>query len=172
MADQRKDEIGRLAMLEKLLTVEEAAQILGVSADEVEMLSQKGLIPAYRIGGMYLRFKKEQIQKLRGSFPLACQISLNAKGGLSGTEDQDKTCFSMPRESNPKPTSESQSRTSRSGPAHIGGPVPGSGKGLGEEPQVKYTPFERVKDFLFYNDFYIISIFVIIAILFFIFKAR
>ncbi len=46
---------------EKLLTIREVSHILGVSEKEVIELSEKGVIPAYRIGGVYLRFKHHQI---------------------------------------------------------------------------------------------------------------
>lgn len=52
-------------MVEKLLTLTEAAERLGLSEEEVRRLVEKGEIPAYQIGGMYLRFKEEQILSLR-----------------------------------------------------------------------------------------------------------
>lgn len=48
---------------EKLLTVRETASILGISEKEVMDLAEKGAIPAYKVGGVYLRFKKEQVQE-------------------------------------------------------------------------------------------------------------
>lgn len=52
-------------MTEKLLTLKEAAECLGLSEEEVRQLVKKGEIPAYQIGGMYLRFKEEQILSLK-----------------------------------------------------------------------------------------------------------
>lgn len=52
-------------MTEKLLTLKEAAECLGLSEEEVRSLVEKGEIPAYQIGGMYLRFKEEQILSLK-----------------------------------------------------------------------------------------------------------
>ncbi len=46
---------------EKLLTVRDVATILSISEKEVLDLAEAGTIPAYKIGGVYLRFKKEQI---------------------------------------------------------------------------------------------------------------
>lgn len=46
---------------EKFLTVREASLILGATEKDVLDLAEKGTLPAYRIGGVYLRFKKEQI---------------------------------------------------------------------------------------------------------------
>ena len=50
---------------EKFLTVRDAASILGVSEKEVVDLVEKGTLSAYKIGGIYLRFKKEQIQEVK-----------------------------------------------------------------------------------------------------------
>lgn len=52
-------------MTDKLLTLKEAAECLGLSEEEVRRLVEKGEIPAYQIGGMYLRFKEEQILSLK-----------------------------------------------------------------------------------------------------------
>ncbi|PIP18901.1 MAG: hypothetical protein COT38_04715 [Candidatus Omnitrophica bacterium CG08_land_8_20_14_0_20_41_16] len=52
---------------EKLLTVREVAIILNISEKEVVDLAQTGTIPAYKVGGVFLRFKKDQIQEYRNS---------------------------------------------------------------------------------------------------------
>lgn len=52
-------------MTDKLLTLKEAAEGLGLSEEEVRRLVEKGEIPAYQIGGVYLRFKEEQILSLQ-----------------------------------------------------------------------------------------------------------
>lgn len=52
---------------EKLLTVREVASILSISEKEVVELAESGALPAYKIGGVYLRFKKEQIASFRKS---------------------------------------------------------------------------------------------------------
>ena len=46
---------------EKLLTVREVSLILGISEKEVMDLAESGKLPAYKIGGVYLRFKKSQV---------------------------------------------------------------------------------------------------------------
>lgn len=53
-------------MKERLLTVKEVSEILGISENKVSELVQRNEIPAYKIGGIYLRFKREQIEKLKG----------------------------------------------------------------------------------------------------------
>lgn len=50
---------------EKLLTVREVSLILGISEKEVIDMVEEGLIPAYKVGGVYLRFKREQVEQAR-----------------------------------------------------------------------------------------------------------
>lgn len=50
---------------EKLLTVREVAAILNVSEKDVLDLTENGIIPGYKIGGLYLRFKKEQVDQYK-----------------------------------------------------------------------------------------------------------
>jgi len=55
-------------MREKLLTIREAAHYLGITEKEVIEFSEKGLIPAYKIGGAYLRFRKDQLDLVKNNF--------------------------------------------------------------------------------------------------------
>jgi excisionase family DNA binding protein len=95
---------------EKLLTVREVSHILGFSEKEVMDLAENGSIPAYKVGGVYLRFKRGQVEEYR------------------------------------KKTHSNQS--------------------IQHEISFK----DRVFDFFYYNDFYILSILLIILMLFIIFK--
>lgn len=52
---------------EKLLTVREVAIVLNISEKEVMDLAQAGVIPAYKVGGVFLRFKKDQIHDYQKS---------------------------------------------------------------------------------------------------------
>ena len=52
-------------MGEKLITVREASQILGILEKEIIELAKKKRIPSYRIGGEFLRFPKEEIFQLK-----------------------------------------------------------------------------------------------------------
>lgn len=81
--------------------------ILGVSEKKIIDLVDEGKIPAYKIGGEYLRLSKEQIEGLKNSHIIES-----------------------------------------------------------DTVQHKYTLLERIYDFFYYNDFYIISL-IIIAILFY-----
>jgi len=94
----------------KLLTIREVAQELGITEQEVIDLAQQGKILAYKIGGLYLRFKPEDVQE--------------AKQRISRTiRQKDKV-------------------------------------GL----------FERVADFFYFNDFYILAALIVILMLIIIFK--
>jgi excisionase family DNA binding protein len=53
-------------MPEKLLTAEEAADLLGISEEEIKKLVETGELPAYQIGGRFLRFRKEQVEAIAG----------------------------------------------------------------------------------------------------------
>jgi excisionase family DNA binding protein len=46
---------------EKLLTVREVSMLLEISEKEVLDLAENGSLPAYKVGGVFLRFKKEQV---------------------------------------------------------------------------------------------------------------
>lgn len=101
-------------MAEKLLTVRDVASILGVSEKEVLDLAESGKVPAYKIGGVYLRFKYEQVEEFRRK----SQITLSRKTDTSG----------------------------------------------------QYSFKDRISDFLYFNDFYLLSIIIIALILFIIFR--
>jgi excisionase family DNA binding protein len=48
-----------------MLTVEEVKNFLGVSQDDIEKYLKQGKLNAYKIGGTYLRFRKEEVINLR-----------------------------------------------------------------------------------------------------------
>jgi excisionase family DNA binding protein len=52
---------------EKMLTVRDVSIILGVSEKDVLDLTENGTIPGYKVGGVYLRFKKEQVEQYKKS---------------------------------------------------------------------------------------------------------
>lgn len=72
---------------EKLLTVREVASLLGVSEKEVVDLAESGAIPAYKVGGVYLRFKREQVKNFRRQSSPVAQVTVKQrasfKDGLS-----------------------------------------------------------------------------------------
>ncbi len=65
---------------EKLLTVRDVASILGISEKEVLDLAESGKIPAYKVGGVYLRFKREQVENfIKSSKPLSHKVDAPQK---------------------------------------------------------------------------------------------
>lgn len=54
---------------EKLLTVREVSHVLNISEKEVIEHAEKGRLPAYKVGGVYLRFKREQVEEFKRSNP-------------------------------------------------------------------------------------------------------
>lgn len=100
-------------MEEKLLTIRDVSLFLGISEREVIDLAEKQVIPAYRIAGVFLRFKRQQIEEFKKKF---------------------------------KPQ------------AHK------------KKPSEGYSLRERIGDFLYFNDFYILSGLIIILILVVIFR--
>ncbi|MBI3318838.1 MAG: helix-turn-helix domain-containing protein [Candidatus Omnitrophica bacterium] len=52
---------------EKLLTLEEAAQRLGVPADDVEAMVRSGKLPSFRLGGSLLRVRLKDVELMKSS---------------------------------------------------------------------------------------------------------
>lgn len=95
---------------DKLLTVREVSMLIGISEKEVLDLAETGLLPAYKVGGVYIRFKQNQVE----SFRL---------------------------------------------------------KNKSQEQMLKeYSLWDRITDFFYYNDFYILAFVIIIGMLLIIFK--
>lgn len=68
---------------EKLLTVRDVSQILGVSEKEVIDLAESGSIPAYKVAGVYLRFKKEQVDDFKKNFKYSNTVKKNEEAKYS-----------------------------------------------------------------------------------------
>lgn len=101
-------------MAERLLTVRDVSLILGISEKEVLDLAESAKLPAYKIGGVFLRFKPEHVEEFRKS----------------------------------------------SQPAHLRKP----------DTLQHYSFRDKLDDFLYFNDFYILSILAISLILIIIFR--
>ena len=97
-------------MMKSLLTSKEASKYLGLQEEELEELVSTGKVPSYKIGGIYTRFKVDD-------------LNYYLRRGDRRGESNVRSSFS-----------------------------------------------ERVKDFLYFNDFYIFSSISIALILYFIFK--
>lgn len=108
-------------MIDKLLTLKEAATILGIAEDRIRHLVDEGDIPAYQIGGMYLRFKEEQIFLLKDKY-LKESISTSQQEIRAGGVPEDNI-------------------------------------------------ISNIKDFFYFNDFYIISAALIAGLIYIILKS-
>ena len=99
-------------MSEKLLSTKEVSQYLGISEEELRKLVDKGKIPAYRLGGTILRFRKDQVDKIKIQ-------------GISSFVKAE------------------------------------------EERQIStaHSRLEGLKDFVYFNDFYIISAIIVVVLL-------
>lgn len=98
---------------EKLLSIREVSLILDITEKEVIQLAENQLIPAYRIGGVYLRFKRQQVDEYKKKIKAADSKSNLLEGNLLK---------------------------------------------------------DRIIDFFYFNDFYILSVLIIIVIVFILFK--
>lgn len=103
---------------ERLISLQEAAEILELTEEDVRIFVSEGKIPAYKIGGEFLRFRKGQVEALRSRLRLLKHQSIPIY--------------------------------------HLTPPGPLT--------KARYSLFDRVRDFLYFNDFYILA-FVLIALL-------
>jgi excisionase family DNA binding protein len=132
-------------MPEKLLTIREVAEHLKVSEEEVKRLVDIGEIPAYRIGGSFLRFRKEQLDAIRSE--------------IEEVEEKE------PEKA--KPVLDKRGR-----PTH---PYTDLERDIKrKEPiarQYDYTFAEKMRDFFHFNDFYIFSFAIIFVLIYLIFRS-
>ena len=132
-------------MPEKLISIKEVADYLKVSEEEVKRLVDAGEIPAYKIGDTFLRFRKEQIDAI--------------KSEIAEVEEKEPQAIVRPsldqkgRVAHPYTQMEREIKQ--------------------KEPSTRrydYTAAERVKDFFYFNDFYILSFILIVFLMYLIFK--
>jgi len=131
-------------MPEKLLTIREVADYLKISEDEVKRLVDIGEVPAYRIGGSFLRFRKEQIDAIRSEID-----EVEEKAPETARPRLDR----WGRASHPYTDLERDIKR--------------------KEPSVRQYDYEfgeKVRDFFYFNDFYILSFIIIFVLLYLIFR--
>ena len=78
---------------EKLLTVREVSLVLNISEKEVMDLAQGGAIPAYKVGGVFVRFKKEQVYEYQKKFHPSSLRKDSAKKSSLGDKLSDFLYF-------------------------------------------------------------------------------
>lgn len=98
-------------MREKLFTTREASHILGISEKDTIGLANANLIPHFKVAGEFLRFKREDITKVKPAI---------------------KKRYNL--------------------------------------PEKKYRHMERLREFFYFYDFYIVSTMIIVALLWVIIK--
>ena len=132
-------------MPEKLMTIKEVADFLKISEEEVKRLVDIGEIPAYRIGDTFLRFRKEQLDAVRTEVSkIEEEEPQHAKPVLNIWGKPKHTYTDLEMDIKRK------------------------------EPitrQYDYTIIEKIKDFYYFNDFYILSFLIILILLILIFRA-
>ena len=52
-------------MTEKLLTLKEASRLLSIPPEDVEKWDREGRLSAFHIGGEFLRFRREEIERFK-----------------------------------------------------------------------------------------------------------
>lgn len=98
-------------MKEKLLGTREASHILGISEKEIIELAKGNLLPHFKVAGEFLRFKKEDVLRVKPVIKRKYNI-----------------------------------------------------------PEKKHHRLEKIQEFLYFNDFYIASLVIIIILLWVIIK--
>jgi len=73
-------------MPEKLLTLQELSSYLGISEDKIISLVEEGAISAYKIGGEFLRFRKDQIEAIHSEI----DARVTDKDRISVSEAREK----------------------------------------------------------------------------------
>jgi len=112
---------------EGLLNLKETADLLGLAEEEVRYFVSQGKIPAYKIGGEFLRFKRDQVEALRGRIKILKHQSVPIEKIVPAEEAERK---------------------------------------------VKYSVRDRIRDFLYFNDFYFLAAILIALLIFVILKKR
>lgn len=57
-------------MSKKLMTAQELSDYLSLKEDQISVLVEEGVIPAYKIAGELLRFQKDQIDAIRSEIEI------------------------------------------------------------------------------------------------------
>lgn len=131
-------------MPEKLLSIKEVAEYLKISEEEVKRLVDHGEIPAYKIGDTFLRFRKEQIDAIRDEINQIEEIEPeHAKPSL---DRHGKAAH---------PYTDLERDIKRKSP---------------NVRQYDYSTAEKIRDFFYFNDFYILCFILIALLMYLIFK--
>ena len=131
MSGLRRSELNKILSVpdtkEGLLNLKETADLLGLTEEEVRHFVSQGKIPAYKIGGEFLRFKRDQIEALCGRIKILKHQSVPIEKIVPAEEAGRK---------------------------------------------VKYSVRDKIRDFLYFNDFYFLAAILIALLIFVILKKR
>lgn len=122
--------------IDRLLTPLEAAEYLGLDSKSFEELVKKFRIPHYRIGGKFIRFSQQELEKYR------------REAEKSRSEDKKEFLSSKKTILKKELATFSRKETSL------------------QEPNLLTRVFEFIK----FNDFYILSLLIILLLLYYIFR--
>ncbi len=64
--------------MEKLWTIKEVAQMLGIGEGDVEQLVREGKLTGYKLGGQFLRFRPNQVEALKGTLHFRRHVGSSA----------------------------------------------------------------------------------------------
>jgi len=132
-------------MPEHLLNIKEVADYLRVSEEEVKRLVDIGEIPAYKIGDSFLRFRKEQVDAV--------------KFEIGDVEKKDPNRVEIKLDDK----------------GHATHPYTDLERNVKRKElvarQYYYTVAEKIRDFFYYNDFYILSGLIVAVLLVIILKS-
>lgn len=132
-------------MPEKLLTIKEVAQYLGVSEEEVKRLVDIGEIPAYKIGDTFLRFRKEHIDVIKKDID---EVEAEHPELVEKAHADERGRVAHPY-------TDLELKIKSHNPS---------------ARQFDYSFVEKVKDFFYFYDFYIISVLIIFFLVFIILR--
>lgn len=126
------------------MSIKEVAECLKISEEEVKRLVDQGEIPAYKIGDTFLRFRKEQIDAIRDEIEQIEEIEPeHAKPALDRHGKATHTYTDLEKDIKRK---------------------------IPTVRQYDYSSGEKVRDFFYFNDFYILCFILIALLMYLIFK--
>ena len=80
------------------LTIREVSQILGILEKDVIALAENGEISAYKVGGVYLRFRPEQVEIYRKKLALNAEDAMKLRNETAEEKEEkdfEKKCKEM-----------------------------------------------------------------------------
>jgi len=146
-------------MHDKLLTLKEAAQFLGVPEQDLVQRTEEGKIPGYKIGGVFWRYDLRDLVRMT-------HADTAADAGVTETPSPFPADDLSPQIATPPSSGERSSAeagTSREQRGLDRESIQPRSDGRSGEERASFS--ERVLDFLYLHDFYLVSFLLLCAIL-------